>query len=208
MCDQEHKTRIIIFCYNIDINLAGEPMKLPIQPNPTGNRLILLYLVSKMPAGLEHDDIIKLNLDGNWMLYFDLEQHLLELCEENLLSQRELDGRKVYAATAEGLGILTHLKSTIPLWIRTSIDEKVSERRVGLERELEITTYYSQDSTVEFPVRLKINENLQTLLEINMTAASAADAARVCERFRTLGEELYVQLLAKLTSDEEEPQAQ
>ena len=177
-------------------------MKYTVKPNPAVNRLILLYLVSKMPIGMEHDEIVKLNLDSNWMLYFELEQRLKELCEEALLSLKELDGRRLFNVTAEGLGIVGLLKSKIPIGIRTGIDERISERRLGMEQALEITADYSQDSGVEFPVKLKINENLQTLLEVNLTAASAADAARVCERFRVTGEDIYAQLIFNLTSDE------
>ena len=40
------------------------------------NRLILLYLVSKLPLGMDHDQIVRFNQERDWMLYFDMEQFL------------------------------------------------------------------------------------------------------------------------------------
>ena len=77
------------------------------------SKIILLYLASRMPSGIEHDEIVRLNAEGNWMLYFDMEQYLLELAEDGLLALKDEGiGRRLYAATAEGL--------LIPLILRTN----------------------------------------------------------------------------------------
>ncbi len=177
-------------------------MKYTIKPDPAGNRLILLFLISRMGMGLEHDEIVKLNQENNWMLYFDLEQHLRDLCDEKLLAERSQDGRKLFSVTADGLGVLSLLKSRIPLPIRSSIDARIAERRVALERSFQISAEYSQDSVSEYPIRLRITENLQTLLELQLSAATAAAAEGVCRRFRERGEQLYAGLISELTRDE------
>lgn len=177
-------------------------MKYTIKPDPAGNRLILLYLISRMGVGLEHDEVVRFNQECQWMLYFDLEQHLVDLCAEKLLSQQTLDDRRLFRVTAEGLGVLSLLKSRVPMEIRTAIDERIAARRATLERAVQITAEYSQDSATEFPIALKIRENLQTLLELRLSAATAADAEGVCRRFRENAETLYAGLIARLTRDE------
>ena len=65
--------------------------------NLTENRLILLQLSSRFSAGIEHDEVVQLNMQYDWMMYFDLEQGLLELCEEHLMALQELDVGEITA---------------------------------------------------------------------------------------------------------------
>lgn len=167
------------------------------------NKLILLFLASRMPSGMEHDEFVRFNMEGDWMLYFDLEQYLPELTGDGLLALKEAAGQKLYAITAEGLTMLKLLKTKIPLSIRTFIDTAMTERRAELEREQEITADYMQDSACEFPVMLKIFENRQPLLELNLTAPSAEAAKLVCRRFKQDAADLYASLIERLTKDEQ-----
>jgi hypothetical protein len=166
------------------------------------SKLILLFLASRMPAGIEHDEIVRFNMDGDWMLYFDMEQYLLELAEDGLLALNESGNGKLYAATAEGLSVLGHLKSRIPLSIRSFIDGRLAERRADIERSQEITADYVQDSACEYPVTLRVLENRSTLMELNLTAPTAEAAALVCRRFRDEAADIYASLIERLTRDE------
>jgi hypothetical protein len=173
-------------------------------PTLAESKLALLYLLSRAPAGIEHDEIVRSVMDGGWMLYFDMEQYLLELAEDGLLAEQPGDGaRRLFSATAEGLNILGTLKRNIPLSIRAAIDGMLSERRTDMEREQEITADYTQDSATEYPVTLRILENHAPLLELNLTAPSAQAAEQVCRRFRERAAELYGGLIGALTADEE-----
>lgn len=177
-------------------------MKLSIKTELAENKLILLFIASRMPPGIDHDEIVRLNDEGGWMLYFDMEQYLLELAGDGLLSLCGAAGQRLYAVTAEGLNVLGLLKPKIALSIRTFIDAKMAERRQSMEREQEITADYTEDSACEFPVMLRIFENRMPIMELNLTAPSAEDAGRVCRRFREEAAELYAGLIERLTRDE------
>jgi hypothetical protein len=169
------------------------------------SKIILLYLASRMPSGIEHDEIVRMNAEGNWMLYFDMEQYLLELVEDGLLTLKDEGiGRKLYAATAQGLHVVGLLKADIPLQVRSFIDAQLAERRQGMERAQEITAGYVQDSASEYPVALKIMENGLPLLEMNLTAPSAQSAEAVCARFQAQAADIYAELTERLTKDEGE----
>jgi hypothetical protein len=177
-------------------------MRYRIKPDLAESKLILLFLASRMPAGLDHDDFVRFNMEGDWMLYFELEQYLPELEQDGLLALREDDGRRLYAATAEGLNVLSLLKARIPLSIRTFIDERMTERRAELEQEQEIAAGYSQDSAREYPVTLKVLENGRPLLEMNLTAPSAEGAELVCRHFREQAADIYAGIIERLTQDD------
>ncbi len=177
-------------------------MRFKIKTDLAENKLILLFLASRMPAGIEHDEIVRLNMEGDWMLYFDMEQYLLELLEGGLLEETGDGGPRLYAATAEGLNILGLLKTKIPLNIRTFIDERLRERRADMERNQEISAGYEQDSACEYPVTLRILENRMPLMELKLTAPSADAAELVCRRFREEAAELYASLIQRLTRDD------
>ncbi len=168
------------------------------------NRLILLYLVSKLPLGMDHDHIVRFNQEREWMLYFDMEQFLAELKEDGLLAVRQMDDRRVYTLTVDGLNVLNLLKNRIALNVRNTIDERVAELKDELELDLEVTATYGQTAAGEYPVKLRLTEDLATLLELNLTAPSAEIAEGVCRRFRQEATVLYAQILARLTRDEYE----
>jgi DNA-binding PadR family transcriptional regulator len=175
-------------------------------PNLAESKLILLYLASRMPSGIEHDEIVRFNAEGGWMLYFEMEQYLKELAEDALLQESDGGGgRKLYAATADGLNVLGLLKTSIPLPVRSAIDAELAERRSGMEMEQEVTADYTQDSATEYPVMLRILENRLTLFEMNLTAPSAEAASEVCARFREQAAEIYASLIERLTRDEPAP---
>jgi len=172
-------------------------------PSLAESKLILLYLASGMPSGIEHDEIVRFNAESGWMLYFEMEQYLTELAEDALLTLRDAGGgRKLYSMTAEGLNVLGLLKANIPLSVRSGINAQMAERRSDMEIEQEITADYTQDSANEYPVILRILENHLPLLEINLTAPSAETAELVCDRFRQEAADIYSGIIQKLTRDE------
>lgn len=177
-------------------------MRIKIRTDLAESKLILLFLASRMPSGIDHDEIVRLNMEGEWMLYFDMEQFLLELVGDSLLEAADAGGGKLYAVTAEGLHVLGLLKTKIPLHIRTFIDEKLRERRAAMERDQEITAGYDQDSASEYPVKLRILENRMPLMELNLTAPSAEAAEQVCRRFREEAADIFASLIERLTKDE------
>lgn len=166
------------------------------------NRLILLYLVSKLPLGMDHDQIVRFNQERDWMLYFDMEQFLQELTEDGLLAVRTSYDRRIFTLTVDGLNVLNLLKNRIALNVRNNIDERVAELRDELELDLEVTANYVQASAGEYPVKLRVTEDLATLMELNLTAPTAEDAARICQRFRQEATDIYATLISRLTRDE------
>jgi hypothetical protein len=191
------------FCYNIVILLYKEEyMRITAKTTLAESKLILLYLASRIPGGLEHDEIVRFNAEGGWMLYFEMEQYLPELAEDGLLAVHgEGGGRRLYAATAEGLSVLGLLKADIPVKIRTAIDTQLKERRADIEINQEIVADYIQDSAAEYPVILRIMENRLSIFEMNLTAPSAETADLICSRFREQAADIYAELIQRLTAD-------
>ncbi|MDD3243052.1 MAG: DUF4364 family protein [Eubacteriales bacterium] len=171
--------------------------------NLTENRLILLQLASRFPAGIEHDEMVQLNMQYDWMLYFDLEQGLLELCEEKLLALQELDNRRFYRATAEALNVLDLYRHRIPMSIRTAIDEFARSNSQRMERQMELFADYVCVSAIDYQVQLRINEYFRPIWSMVISAPTEEHAQRICARFKNEGPQLYAHMLAQLTRDEE-----
>jgi len=171
--------------------------------NLTENRLILLQLSSRFSAGIEHDEVVQLNMQYDWMMYFDLEQGLLELCEEHLMALQELDGRRFYRTTAEGLNVLEMYRHRIPMSIRTAIDEFARSNAQRMERQMELFADYDCVSAIDYQVQLRINEYFRPIFSMVISAPSEDYAKAICKRFKQCGPQLYAGVLAQLTRDEE-----
>lgn len=170
--------------------------------NLTENRLILLYLASRFPAGIEHDEVVKLNMQYDWMLYFDLEQFLIELCEQKLLGLHDLENRHFYRVTAEGLNLLDMYRQRIPLSIRTAIDEFVRDNTQRIERQMEIYADYTCVSDIDYEVKLRIYEYFRPIMSMTISSPSEAHAKRICQRFQREAPEIFAQVVGRLTRDD------
>jgi hypothetical protein len=154
---------------------------------------------------VEHDEIVKLNMAQEWVLYFDLEQFLLELCEGGYVRLRPRDNLRFYQISAQGLDVLGLYYKRIPLSVRTSIDHYVAGNTQRLEHDMEVYADYTQNSAIDYPVVLKLNEYYKPLLSIHVDAADEASARHICKRFEELAPKLYAQLLSQLTQGLDAP---
>lgn len=160
------------------------------------NRLIILFFYHKMGMPLPDSAAEEYIGQHQWMSYFDMKEHMIDLLSEGYLE--EVDHKK--RITAKAIYILDNFKQDIPFSIRDSIDHHARENRVNLQRDMEIYANYSQDSSSEFPVVLKLFDNNNEVLNLRVTAASAEDAEKLCNIFRTESAEIYADIISRVIS--------
>ena len=171
----------------------------------TENKLILLYILYKMRMPLSLDQLTVLITEHDWMYYFDMRQLLIELYESGLIQDEHRDNMVLYHITTAGLDLLMPFRKRIPLPIREQIDRYIIDHRQELLEETHVLAQYSQDSSLEYPVQLKLIENAQIIFQMFIPTSSEEEAKGLCERFRREGAEVYARLVHELTADLPEP---
>ncbi len=172
-------------------------MKLHNKNDITENKLILLYLYRKMGMMLPLGSVLHLNESKDWMTYFDLHQHINDLVEAGFLSISE-DGHLI---TAEGITVSDEFKKRIPFSIREHIDEYVRNRKQDIQTKMQIISDYSQDSSHEFPVVLKILEHQNEVFTLRLVATSREEAKNICNSFEKKAVQLYADLINTIALD-------
>ena len=172
--------------------------------NWTENKLLLLYFFSRVPDGLNYEELVRVNMDQEWMLPFDMQQILLELQEGDYVQIRSIAEDNYYRISAPGLEILRMYDQRIPLSIRTYIDEYTLSNRIRFEQEMEISADYRQKSQIDYAVELSLNEYYTPLLQVNISAPDEGSAKQIVRRFKQQAPGIYAAIIAQLTVDEEE----
>lgn len=167
--------------------------------NLTENRLILLFLAARFARGIEHDEVAALNMRHDWMLYFDMEQMLAELCDEGLLLREVLEDKVFYAVTAAGADVLGMYYKRIPMSIRSQIDSFARENAQRMVREQEFYAEYECISASHYRAILRIYELSQPIFSLDISAPDEATARAICLRFKQEATDIYAGLVARLT---------
>lgn len=165
--------------------------------NLTENKFIILYIARKLGVKLDCDQFYILTDEHRWMNYFDMRECIIDLHDVGLLKE---DSEK-YSITADGIAVINQFKKSIPLSIRTIVDEYAKSNKSKILVEQQIIADYSQDSENEFPVLFKINENGVVIFESRLVAANAKDAQKLVDAFKNKASKIYGNVIKELTSD-------
>ena len=163
----------------------------------TENKLILLYLHRKMGMMLPLGHAVEFIVKKDWMNYFDLHQHMHDLCEAGFVS-KQTDG---YLITASGISVADEFKKRIPFSIREAIDQYVQEQKKDIQTQMQIISDYSQDSSSEFPVTLQIHEHQIQIFSLRLVASSREEAERLCKAFDKNAAQLYADMISNLARE-------
>lgn len=163
------------------------------------NKLILLYIIDRINTPISNLQIVKLILENKFMNYFLIQQYLNDLCDSNLLISQIIEGKTYYSITKSGAKTLEYFLNHIPSGIKKRIDETISSIRKNIKNETQITADFLPESENEFSVRCKVREDNFSLIDIQVTVGTRADAHAICENWKTHSQDIYPEILEILT---------
>jgi len=173
----------------------GNNMQLHDKNRQEENRLIILFLYHKMGMPLSDAMIEEYLLDKDWINYFDLKHQLLSLVEDGYLENYE-DMRRI---SSKGIFVLDNFKKEVPFSIREQIDTDAQKNKANIRRKMEIHANFSQDSTNEFPVILKMKDNNNEALVLRVVATTRDEAEKLCNEFEENADSIYADIIMKIT---------
>ncbi|MEX1378070.1 MAG: DUF4364 family protein [Eubacteriales bacterium] len=173
----------------------GTIMQLHDKNRQEENRLIILFLYHKMGMPLSDKMIEEYLLDKDWINYFDLKNQLITMVEDGYLEDIE-DMRRI---SSKGIFVLDSFKKEIPFSIREQIDTDAQKNKANIRRKMEIYVNFSQDSSSEFPVILKLKDNNNDALILRVVAATRDEAEKLCKTFEENANSIYADIIMKIT---------
>ena len=145
------------------------------------NKLILLYLISKIKMPLSHAQITQFVMEKSYTDYFSLQQYLTELVDAKLIKREQENHTTLYIIANKGITTLEYFINHIPETIRLEIDDYIKKNRQHFKKELEITAEYIPEKSNEYMVYCKVKENDITLINLQVSVASREQAKKICD---------------------------
>jgi len=164
--------------------MGRENNKLNIPKQMAQNKLIILYLFSKLKFRADQFQLMKINAENSLMNFFDLMECLFEMCESKLIEEIQTADSKYYTITKQGEQTLEIFKTELLMSTQKKIDAYCDEKLSELKLESETRGDFIKIRDDEYLITLKITENNSKVFEINLTVCSNRDANRIIENWQ------------------------
>ena len=166
------------------------------------NKLMILYLLDKMDMPMTNAQITDFFVSENLLTYFDLQQLLAKMVDDNYLEKYVDNNTASYNVTDHGAQTLELLEKRIMQPARSKINIFISENRRLIKKAYEITSNYFYDhQTGEFIVKCGAYDGDTTLMEIAMSVVTREQAKLICRNWKANVNRLYGKFLDLLMDE-------
>ena len=166
-------------------------------------KVIILYILNKLPNPVSNESLYKLVLSINDMNYFYFQQFLLDLIDTKYVIAYPKGKETLYELTPEGRQALDLVKDLIPGYLKFKADHNFKENLRKIENELSITADFTPNGENDYTVKCKITENNKTIFEVQTFATSREQAKSIVDNWMHNADLIYPKLLEILTNNNE-----
>lgn len=161
-------------------------------------KLIILDMLNQVTRPLTNSLISDYMLKQDYASYFNIQQTLSELVEDQLITREQTYNSSFYRITDLGKESCDYFLHTLNPKIRQDIKNYLKEKNQEIIDSTSLITDYQLNRENEYMVHLKVTEKDTTLLDMSITVPYEETAKKVCENFRKKDSEIYSYLLREL----------
>lgn len=165
------------------------------------NKILLLYILSKVKKPISHNELLDLVLSIVDMNYFYFQQFLLDLLEDKYISTYKQENVDIYEITDEGKSAINLTINIIPGILKLQVDSKFKENLDTIKDKSSVFAEYTPLSEKEFSVRCKIVENNITIFDLQAHAGSREQAKKIVDNWNNNVTNIYPKILEILVED-------
>lgn len=165
------------------------------------NKLLLLYIFSKIKLPISNNHITQIILENNFINYFTLQQYLEELISSKFIKQTDESGTHRFMITEKGTKVLSLFGNRISNKKIDAIDSYLKNQMEIIKKEVTVTANYTIENNDNFIVNLKALENDSVLMDIKITVGSNKQAKDLCQRWKNNSSELYSRIINLLIAE-------
>ena len=163
-------------------------------------KLLILYIlhqaksVAKQPYLTRQflSDFIMQNIEVS---YFDMQEAIPALAEDGFLMQYTKNHKETLEITKTGMDTLGFFYKKLPLSIRDKIDAEIYQSLVEYKDSASVVADYWPDNPRSFTAGLKIFEDDNLSLQLNVSFTNADDAQKLTRKFKEKPEWFYQKII-------------
>mgnify|MGYP000673641776 CR=1 FL=1 len=158
-------------------------------------KFLILYITARVIEPIPFDTVWDLAMCDEGVDYFDFAECLSDLVRTEHLT---LSADGLYAITDKGLRNSRICESSLPYSVRLRTDKNVAEYNRLLLRKNQVQSRVAAQENGSYLVELRLQDDVDSILHLELTAATEAMARDLADRFRKDPEGIYTRLLSAL----------
>lgn len=157
------------------------------------NKLLLLYILDKLPNPVSNSDITQVVLENNLINYFSLQQYIFELIDNNFISDSKEDKTHKLTLTESGKNTLEFFINRIPADKLETIDNYTNSIADNYQN-IVFNAYFEKESN-RFKIILEGMKNNIKFINLTIYKDTETEASSICNNWNNNGETLYKDIL-------------
>ena len=166
------------------------------------NKVLILYLLNKLPDGIKSDNLYKIVSSANNLNYFYFQELLTDLIESNFVGSFTKDEDTIVKITSDGQNTLSLTKSLLSGILKLKADTVFKDELVNIAEQSSIITEYIPKDENNYTVKCRIVEKNETIFEISTFAGSRDRAKQISDNWKKNANNIYPQIIDLLLNDE------
>ena len=162
-------------------------------------KLITLFIIDNFKMPVPNSYIVDTLTLEPFVNYFDLQQDLAELEQEDLVAHFTEDGNGFYSITEKGTEALGFFAKRIPKTVRERLLRAIKIKVKDLKNALSIKAEYKKVNDIEYGVTLGISEGSFDMFAISVSVSDELMAKKICAAFKNDPQTMYSEFLNVLT---------
>ena len=161
----------------------------------TQDKLIVLYIVSKLTKTVTNLQIVDIILDVTGIDYFTLQAILLDLNDKGLISLFYEEETRYYKITDDGVTLLNSLITIVPQFIINRVAKKVDVESKEIKQKSVIYADYVPEDEDRYMVKCKITEGGKRVVELELVMPTKEQAIDVCNKWYENPSKYYLEII-------------
>lgn len=164
-------------------------------------KLIALFIIDNFKMPVPNSFVVDTLMLEPFVNYFDLQQQMAELEEEELVTYYNEDADKFYSLTQKGTQALEFFSLRIPKTVRERLLRAIKIKVKDLKNALSIKAEYKKINDIEYGVTLGISEGNFDMFSVTISVSDELMAKKMCASFKNNPQALYSEFLSALTKN-------
>lgn len=162
-------------------------------------KLIALFIIDNFKMPVPNAFVVDTLMLEPFVNYFDLQEDLAELEEEELVTFFVEDSTRFYSITDKGAQALEFFSQRIPKTVRERLLRAIKIKVKDLKNALSIKAEYKKLNDIEYGITLGISEGNFDMFSVSVSVSDELMAKKICAAFKTDPQTMYSEFLNVLT---------
>lgn len=164
-------------------------------------KLIALFIIENFKMPVPNSFIVDTLMLEPFVNYFDLQQEMGELIEEEFVTYYVENDDRFYSITQKGAQALEFFRVRIPKTVRERLLRTIKIKVKDLKNALSVKAEYKKVNDIEYSVSLGISEGNFDMFSLSLSVGDEVMAKKMCGAFKNNPQTMYSEFLSILTKN-------